>query len=75
MPTCTFTPDLPLLSPDLVVPDAVTLAPDGYVCGPPAGGGTPALSGAARGTRLHSGPTAGLASRPRAGTLTSRRGG
>jgi len=67
---CPLTPDAPLLTPT-----TPALQPDGYDCGPSAGGGTPAVSSRARATELHSRPVAGLASRPRAGTLTSGRGG
>jgi len=67
---CPLAPNTPLLSPNTPV-----LQPDGYDCGPAGGGGTPAVSSRARATELHSSPVAGLASRPRAGTLTSGRGG
>ena len=76
MPTCTLTPDLPLMSPDVVVPDAVTLTPDGYTCGGPAGGGTLAVSGRPRAGLRDTGATGGVvASRTRAGVLHTGGGG
>lgn len=65
MPLCLLTPDAPIMPPD----DPMLL-PDGWVCGPPAGGSI-ASRGASVPTLAPSNPGVELSSNPSVPRLTS----